>query len=232
MLSIIIPTYNEEKYLPILLKSIKKQTFKDYEIIVADANSKDKTKRIAKKFNCKITKGGLPAAGRNNGAKIAKGNILLFIDADCIIKSNFLKNALNEIESRKLDVAGCYVWPLSKKLSDNIIFSLYNFWIYLSQVVNPHASAHGIFCKKNIHNKLKGFDETIKIDEDMNYVKRGSKHGKFKLLKSAKTYTSIRRFEVEGRLNLSLKYLVSGMYRLIFGEIRNNIFNYHFNYRK
>ena len=50
MLSIIIPTYNEEEYLPKLLNCIKNQTHKDYEIIVADANSKDKTRQIAKKY--------------------------------------------------------------------------------------------------------------------------------------------------------------------------------------
>ena len=42
--SIIIPTYNEEEYLPILLDSIKEQDFSDYEVIVADANSTDKTR--------------------------------------------------------------------------------------------------------------------------------------------------------------------------------------------
>ena len=50
MLSIIIPAYNEERYLPKLLNCIKKQTYRDYEVIVADANSKDKTRQIAKKF--------------------------------------------------------------------------------------------------------------------------------------------------------------------------------------
>ena len=49
MISIVIPTLNEEKYLSKLLKSIKNQTFKDYEIIVSDNNSKDNTKKIAKK---------------------------------------------------------------------------------------------------------------------------------------------------------------------------------------
>ena len=90
MLSIIIPAYNEEKYLPRLLRCIKEQTYKDYEIIIADANSTDKTRQIAKKYGCKIAKGGLPAVGRNNGAKIAKGDILLFLDADAKFNKNFL----------------------------------------------------------------------------------------------------------------------------------------------
>ncbi len=53
-LSIIIPTYNEEEYLPKLLYSIKEQNFKDYEIIVADAGSIDKTKEIAESYGCKV----------------------------------------------------------------------------------------------------------------------------------------------------------------------------------
>ena len=61
MLSIIIPTLNEESYLPKLLNSIKKQDFQDYEMIVADAGSKDKTIEIALASGCKISSGGLPA---------------------------------------------------------------------------------------------------------------------------------------------------------------------------
>lgn len=78
MLSIVIPTLNEEKHLSVLLESIKRQDVDNYEIIVADAGSRDNTKKIARKFGCKITKGGKPAAGRNAGAKKAKGSTLCF----------------------------------------------------------------------------------------------------------------------------------------------------------
>ena len=74
-LSIIIPTYNEEEYLHKLLDSIKSQSFSDYEIIVADANSKDNTREIAISYGCKVVNGGLPAIGRNNGAKVAEGRL-------------------------------------------------------------------------------------------------------------------------------------------------------------
>ena len=100
MLSIIIPTLNEEYHLPLLLSSIKEQQKDppDYEIIIADAGSKDKTLEIAKSFGCKITKGGLPAKGRNEGAKIAQGDLLLFLDADTILPENSLKRFLTEFE--------------------------------------------------------------------------------------------------------------------------------------
>lgn len=67
-ISIIVPTKNEERYLPGLLKSIKKQTVQPYEIIVADAGSTDRTVEIAKKYGAKVIKGGIPQVGRNKGA--------------------------------------------------------------------------------------------------------------------------------------------------------------------
>ena len=102
ILSIIIPTYNEEEYLPVLLDSIKKQNFEDYEVIIADANSTDKTREIASEYGCIITEGGMPAVGRNNGAKIAKGEYLLFLDSDLkltiILETQSMNSKWNGLE--------------------------------------------------------------------------------------------------------------------------------------
>ncbi len=232
MISIIIPTLNEEKYLPKLFENIKKQNLKDYEIIVADADSKDKTRQIAKKFKCKVVKGGSPPQGRNNGAKKAKGKFLFFIDADSLLSKNFFNRSLKQIKKRDLSLGSCKTYPLSTNLIDKIYFGLFNFWIMATQYFYPNASGSCIFCSKEIHNKIKGFDEKIKLSEDMDYVKRASKYGKFGLLKNAKAYTSVRRFEVEGRFKLGLKLFLSAIYRLIFGEIRSDIFKYGFRYKK
>lgn len=232
MLSIIIPALNEEKCLPKLLDSIKKQTYKDYEIIVADANSKDRTREIAKKYGCKIVRGGMPAVGRNKGAKAAKGDILLFLDADIRFDNNFLKNAINEFKERKLDVAGCYIFPLGNNIVDKIFFKIFNLWTAATQFFYPNASGSGILCKKWLHNKVNGFDETIKLSEDMDYAKRCGKYGKFRIIRSAKSYVAMRRFEKEGRFKVGLKLLLSALYRLFFGEIRSDVFNYNLRYRK
>jgi len=77
MLSIIIPTLNEEKNLSLLLSSLKEEKG-DWEIIIADAGSTDKTLKVAEDFGCIITEGGLPAEGRNKGALKARGDIFLF----------------------------------------------------------------------------------------------------------------------------------------------------------
>ena len=233
MLSIIIPTLDEENYLPKLLESIKKQSYQDYEIIVADANSKDKTRQIAKKYGCRIVKGGNhPGVSRNSGAKVAKGSILLFLDADSMVQKGFIKNSLEDMKKRKLDVAGCYLSPSTKNLIDKIFLGIFNLWVFSTQRFYPNACGTGIFCKAWLHRKVGGFDEKIQLSEDMDYVKRCGNFGKFGIIKNSKVIYSMRRYEQEGRFNVGLNLLLSAFYRLIFGEIKTRVFNYRFDYKK
>ena len=126
MISIIIPTLNEKKYLPKLLESLKKQTYRDYEMIVADNGSKDRTRDIAKSYGCKVVMGGLPAVGRNNGAKAAKGDYLLFLDADVVLPKNFLKKFYSEFEEEFIDVAVPYVLPTNRNKLDHTLCDFQN----------------------------------------------------------------------------------------------------------
>ena len=232
MISIIIPAFNEERYLPKLLQCIKAQTYKDYEIIVANADSKDKTRQVAKKYGCRIVRGGLPAVGRNSGAKAAKGDILLFLDADSLIERDFIGNALDEMNKNKLDVAGSYLYPSTDNLIDKIFLGVFNAWIFMTQYFYPNACGTGILCKKWVHKKINGFDETIKLSEDMDYVKRAGKFGKFRVIKNSKIFYSMRRYSKEGRLKVGLKLFLSAIHRLLFGEIRSDVFKYDLRYRK
>lgn len=231
-LSIIIPTWNEGNYLPKLLECIKKQTFKNYEIIVADANSTDKTRQIARRNDCKVVNGGPPSVGRNNGAKKAKGEILLFLDADVQFDKNFLDECIKDIKERHIDATGTHVYPLSDKIIDKIFLGIFNFWIYGTQCFYPHAIGGGIFCKKTLHEKISGFDENIKLGEDMDYVKRASKFGKFRILKSIRIGFCMRRYENEGRIKVGLKILLSVFHRIFLGEIKTDVFKYKMKYKK
>lgn len=233
MISIIIPAFNEEKDLPNLMDCIKRQTYKDYEIIVADAKSTDETRQIAKKYGCKIVNSReLPGIGRNNGAKIAKGNILLFLDADSLINDDFLENSLKDFKKRKLDAAGSYLHPASDKLIDKIFLGIFNIWIYITQSFYPNACGTGIFCKKWLHKKISGFDESIKLSEDMDYAKRCGKIGRFRVLKNSKVIYSMRRYDKEGRFKVAFKLFLSALYRIFFGEIRSDVFKYNLRDRK
>ncbi len=187
MLSIIIPTLNEEKYLPLLLESIKKQDFKDYEIIVADAGSRDNTVKIAREYGCRIVPGGLPAKGRNNGAKIASGDILFFLDADTILPNdNFLTDSLQEFDLRKLGIGSFCIEPYPpNKMAKFLLDVFYNRLIISLEKILPH-SATGILAKKDIFDKINGYDESIKLSEDHDLARRAAKITKFGLLRSGK----------------------------------------------
>ncbi len=228
MISVIIPTLNEEKYLPILLESIKKQTYKDYEVIIGDGNSTDKTINIAKKYGCKIAGGGSPAVGRNKAAKKAKGEYLIFLDADVFLPDNFFSELLEKAAKYKFDVASSFSEPDSPRLIDKFMVRFFNFYCFILQKISPHASGMFIFIKKSLHVSLNGFNEKLKLSEDHDYVVRAAKHGKFSFLTSPRIKFSVRRFNKEGRAGIILKYLYAEIYRLFHKEIKKDIVKYEF----
>jgi len=230
LLSIIIPTLNEEKYLPLLLESVKKQSFSDYEVIVADAGSKDKTLEIAKKYGCKVVPGGLPAKGRNEGAKIAKGDLFLFLDADMILPSNFFENLFEELKERDLDIASFPITLQGNKFG-KFAYRLYNYWARATQRFLPHA-AQAILVKKEVHQVIKGFDEEIKLAEDHAYARKAKKIAKYGFLETGPVFTSARRFEQDGRIRTCLKFIFAEVYMIFLGPIKSDIFKYKFNHYK
>jgi len=229
MLSIIIPVLNEEKYLPLLLKSIKEQSFSQrYEVIVADAGSKDRTMEIAKSFGCFVVKGGIPAKGRNEGAKIAKGDLFLFLDADIILSERFLENSLSEFKKRKLAVASYCLTPRTNNLLFKLAFNfVYNNFIVVFQRILAHG-AMGILVKKEIFEKVGGFDESVKLAEDHYFVRMASKFCKFGIIKSAKIFITLRRFEQDGYWKTFFKYLLCSLFMFFGKAVRSDIFNYRF----
>lgn len=232
MISIITPTLNEEEFLPKLLKSIKKQKFKDYEIIVADAGSVDKTRKIAKKLGSGVVKGGLPAVGRNEGAKAAKGELLLFLDADVILPEKFLEKAIREFNRRNLEVASVQLDPqTSRKMIKFLFERFYNYPVKKLERFLPYG-AMGYLIKKELHQKIKGFDEKIKLCEDHDYVRRAAKLGKFGVLKGVKISISLRRFYKDGWLKVLLKYMSAELHYHFLGPIKSDIFHYKFGHYK
>jgi glycosyltransferase involved in cell wall biosynthesis len=212
MLSIIIPTYNEERCLSVLLKSIKSRDYNDYEIIVADANSTDKTKAIAKEYGCKVVKGGLPARGRNAGAKHAKGEILLFVDADVVMPQGFLRDNLADFKSRDLVCAGVWAKANSKRPDDKFIYFLGSILQYWVRNIKPIGIGWCIFITKKVFDKIGGFDEKLLVGEDIDLTTRSKACGRFDILKKKKIYVSVRRLEKEGRLNYLLKRAKTSFY--------------------
>jgi len=201
--SVIIPTLNEELYLPRLLSSIQNQSLKPLEVIIADAESRDNTKRIAEEFGAIIIEGGHPGIGRNNGALIAKYELLVFMDADTVpYDPDFFKKILVSFCKKNLDFASCsYKNFPDNKFKGRVIVFITNLRKIINRITircfNKVVGASGGFLiiKKSVFDGLKGFDIKLKNYEDTEFVTRAIKNGyKFDLLPYS-VLVSSRRYE-------------------------------------
>ncbi|MBN1487020.1 MAG: glycosyltransferase, partial [Anaerolineae bacterium] len=92
-ISVIVPALNEEVLLPKLLGDLQGQRLDGYEMLIADAGSTDRTREVAQEYGARVVEGGMPAVGRNSGARVANGEFLFFLDADVRVPGDFLPNA-------------------------------------------------------------------------------------------------------------------------------------------
>ena len=220
--SVIIPTYNEEENLPPLLDDLNRQTFRDFEVIVADAGSSDRTREIAEQAGARVVNGGMPAVGRNAGARHASGEILVFLDSDVRVPESFLQNAITEMKERGLAAATAEARPLSDLTIDRLIHNFANLFIRLNQERDPHAPGYCILARRDVVERIGGFNEEIKVAEDHDFVARASEHGPFRMLDTPWFFVSVRRYEKEGRIAYSLKAARVTAYRAIHGEITDD----------
>jgi glycosyltransferase involved in cell wall biosynthesis len=222
MLSIIIPTFQEEKYIGRLLESIKQQTLQPEEIIIADNHSTDKTREIAKEYGCKIVDGGNPAEGRNAGAKAAKGNFLLFLDADTQIKNKkFLEVFLKAFKDRNLDIATTFLTYDDFGLP-NIIGDIgFNTAKILNEIFLKHlnkVSSETGACTmitKELFDNLGRFNEQMRVHEDSELFRKASKQGAKYGLIGLNIKTSDRKFK-----NLTANELVANSTLTVYGFLR------------
>ncbi len=232
MLSIIIPTLNEEKYLPRLLQSIKRQNFFDYEIIVSDGGSTDKTVEIAKTFQTKLIVDGSvkhPSFQRNSGAKLAQGDTLLFLDADSVLPDNFLSIIYQQFKDRNLYIAGFFIKFNPNRWCYNIYSLTSNVICYLKQnSKHPAAIGAGLIADHKAHNSINGFDLTVVLAEDYDYCERMAKLGRFRMIKKVKLLYSSRRIEKEGFFQSGWKWLKMGLFTITNRKIRKQIVKYDF----
>jgi glycosyltransferase involved in cell wall biosynthesis len=232
--SVIIPTLNEEDYLPKVLADLTKQRLKNFEVILVDGSSTDKTKEKALEFakffplQFYTVKKGNVSYQRNFGAQKAKGEYLLFLDADARVEEVFTENIYKNILKKK-DLLFLPTLTAEEKSSKNkLVFKIANSTIKLSQSLNKPLSAGGaIFITKKLFSTLNGFKEDLFICEDHNLIQRARKLGiKAKILKDVRVSFSLRRVKKEGQASVLYKYLLSSIHMLINGEITDKIYAY------
>ncbi|MBX4205909.1 glycosyltransferase [Candidatus Microgenomates bacterium] len=221
--SIIIPCLNEEKYLPKLLNNLTKQSFSDFEVIVVDGNSSDKTVKEANKFkkklNLKIISTDIRNVSfqRNLGAKNSKADILIFFDADTKIPKTFLKKIYQTFENENPDCVNSWVKTTSKLETDKAIAVGTNALFELSKFFGIPASIGAfIAIKKSVFNKIRGFNQNLKFAEDSDLTQKVVKHNfNYIILRSTYYYYSLRRYKKEGTINTLRKSAVLNLNRAL-----------------
>ena len=187
MFSIVIPAYNEEKYISLTLDSIKLQNFKDYEIIVVCNGCNDKTSNIAKKYTKNVIelKEKNVIKAKNKGASLARYDKIIFLDADTKFNKN---NALSKISKQSKGISTCFFLPDKTSLK-------YYLFCLAKNIVSLFGAGNGIIiCNKKDFTKVSGFDKNIFPLENRNIIKKIKKINKFNVVNTF-VITSMRRHE-------------------------------------
>jgi len=236
MISIVIPALNEAKYIGNLLESVFAQDIEEeIEIVVADADSTDGTLAIVTSYQqkhprIKITKGGLPAVARNNGARASSGGIIVFIDSDITLPtSSTLRECVAFFREQKLAVAAARLTPNSNRLADHILVGSYNrIFMPLAKHFRP-LGAMCILVRRDVFERAGGYPEDCVMSEDHDFVYNCTKYGPYDILPKPVSF-SVRRLEKEGRFGIAWKYTYASIYRIAVGPITKPIFKYEFSY--
>ena len=206
LVSIIIIALNEEKNILNVLQSLRRQTFSDMEIILADGFSEDKTIEIAQPLVdgiiCESRRN--PAFERNAGALLARGKILAFADSDNILPKKWVENIVVAFNSNPKIVG---VWGsvyfsdtnLIEKIISKIAMRVFCFIESIKNHVAP-ACANYAF-RKDIFFNIDGFDTSYRTCEDHEIFQRLKKEGEIKYSPKIEVCSSARRIKAMGYLN-------------------------------
>ncbi|EKD99852.1 MAG: teichoic acid biosynthesis related protein [uncultured bacterium] len=221
--SIIIPALNEEKYLPKLLDDLINQTFQSFEVTIVDGHSDDQTFKKASEYVNKIPSLKVTSSTRRNvsiqrnmGAKLSRGEYLIFSDADNRLPKYFLEGLHYQLIYKPTDAFTCWVLPETNNQKDKTIATSLNLLLEASLLTkNPTGLGAMIGCKNSVFKKTTGFDPKIGFAEDTDFVRRVYKNGhSFRVIHDPRFIVSLRRYHAHGTIKviqksatLLLKYL-------------------------
>ncbi len=222
--SIIIPTLNEEKLLPNLLSQLNDFELRknlDFDIIISDGGSIDKTIDIALNnsdvvvVHTKREKQNI-ALGRNSGARLASGDIFIFINADVLIpdiKLFFKYLETNFIESDYLAMTcKVKVFPEEEILSDKLFHTGYNGYFHLLNSLGlGMGRGECQVIRKNIFEIVGGYNEKLAAGEDFDLFRRIRRLGKILFTTDVCVYESPRRFRKVGYGGVTISWAKNGL---------------------
>lgn len=209
--SLIIPTLNEEKYLGETLLLLKNQSERDFEVIVADFHSKDRTLTIAEAMGARIVRARKrgPGAGRNAGAEVAKGDILIFIDADTWVPSDFVEKVVRYFRDTGAVAGTCRYTCNDGNTTDRFLYIFASNGLYLLQKfrIFTHLPGFCSFYYRPVFEALGGYREDLTHQEDGELAQRFTRAGRLGYVPNLTVATSARRVRKWGYFKITMSYL-------------------------
>lgn len=224
-LSVVIPAYNEEKYIADCLQSLIEIAGDElYEIIVVDNNSTDKTNAIARSFKgvtvVKEKRKGTSFA-RQKGFQIAKGDLIAFIDADTLVTQGWIQKVKEEFFTDKhlVCLSSPYTFYDLSRAKRILVWSYWNILAYPVYVLLLRYMVLGanFVVRRKALEKIGGFDDDfVFYGDDTDIARRLHTVGKVKFVRRALVSSSGRRLQKEGMVKTGTKYAASFVWDVIF----------------
>jgi glycosyltransferase involved in cell wall biosynthesis len=215
--SVVIPTLNEEKFLPYLLESLTMQTYRDFETVVVDGSSSDQTVNKAETFKKKLPsikvitcRASLPHQ-RNQGAINTGGQWLVFVDADSIFLPYAFERIHNFITREKRAVFTTWFTPDYDTSKDALVALFGNVTLETMILIKrPFTPGPLTVVRRDIFEKIGGYSEDHAFHEDIDLGLRLKELGvQPAILREALYVWSQRRFRKENKLKVLQQYLLS-----------------------
>jgi glycosyltransferase involved in cell wall biosynthesis len=213
-LSVIIPAWNEEKYVGHAIASLK-QAAAVYkrergctaEIIVVDNNSSDRTGDVARQHGVQVVAEPINNIGRarNTGVRAARGKYLAFCDADNQVTENLLVLIHDHLEDSTVAGGGTWIEPAQHNFKIDFFYTLWGIYVRCSRV-----GVGMMHCRKADFETFGGFDETIYAAEDVQLAYDLKKFGKFNLIKQGWIITSTRKIDQTPLVDMITKLIGFG----------------------
>ena len=221
MISIIVPALNEEKLLERMLRQFTPDIVREYDlqIVVSDGGSSDRTLEIARRHAHKVVEnsGGVKqtiSLGRNEGAKAADGEVLVFLNADTLVQdlSRFFRRMLEELRAPGVVAVTCsvMVYPDEERLIDRRYHGFYNWFFYMMNRVGMamgrgecHVMTAGVF------QRVRGYADRIAAGEDYDMFRRIEKLGRVTFVRDVVVYESPRRYRRYGYLYVTASWFMN-----------------------
>jgi glycosyltransferase involved in cell wall biosynthesis len=186
VISVIIPAYNEESLIAATLRAVRDSAAaagEPYEIIVADDGSTDRTAEIARAGGAQVVSVHVRqiAAARNAGARVAKGDLLVFVDADTLVSPAVLQGALAAVR------AGAVGGGSAAMTDSNDPRWGPPLMVFASWLMRTLGWAAGcfVFVRTDVFQRVGGFDELYFASEEIHLSRAVKKHGRFVMLREA-----------------------------------------------